>query len=255
MLESTLQEEPPKRWWDEDGPRPPWSRPPRSSSLDNSRGYTVSRPVPFLPSLQAPPDDGPKMAKGIRFGHDRFVLWEQAARTETPVSTWKELERGPRATNEARKRQEENGSLAAALLPFRPTLPGLLLGKPLPSKKLLASASESPSASLGGVWYARSDEELVGTIQNDQIVWAADGSTTKISCVAAKDRYFSMVVDNAIHTGVLSCGGNLLQWSDGDAWCKFGQEPLEKFRPKEVTTDSVQMCQGWIHHRLEPRWD
>lgn len=219
------------RWW-EDGPTPPWEI--KCSPRVQARPRT---PL-IIPSLQPPKaSSNQRRTCSHRAPLDLFALWENGARSDTPRTAWNET-RGPTAPSTSRRAWEASRKAATAAASRAPTLRAVLVGgkrnkitsptrqsktptTPTPrGKHRLPEVEADPAPThLNGRWFSRLDNELMGRIEGDRVVWAEDGTSSRIN-LHSDGQVVSMLVNGEAHSAVLSSDGRLLRWSDGDRWMR-----------------------------------
>ncbi|CAE7224241.1 unnamed protein product [Symbiodinium necroappetens] len=153
---------------------------------------------------------------------DKFKIWDEGGRANTPISFWKEERQYEAAAEQAfgtsstpwsnlshRKvrAMQEKGHMRA-----------LLLG---PSQGS-TSGPETPR-DLNGLWIS-TDGELRGEIEGDVLRWDCDGSRSRLQLAGERQEIVSLAVDGCRHFGALSEDGRRLLWADGDVWVRHDQE-------------------------------
>ena len=153
---------------------------------------------------------------------DKFKIWDEGGRANTPISFWKEERQYEAAAEQAfgtsstpwsnlshRKvrAMQEKGHMRALLLgPSQGSTSGL----------------ETPR-DLNGLWIS-TDGELRGEIEGDVLRWDCDGSRSRLQLAGERQEIVSLAVDGCRHFGALSEDGRRLLWADGDVWVRHDQE-------------------------------
>lgn len=195
----------------------------------------ASPPLPSARRLARPRKKPPQRG---RLGVDIFALWEKAGRINTPVSTW-------RAGRDVERHAERGGGfMEGSTMRSAIVGPARLPDSPRPD-------SAEPTA-FEGHWVSRQDGEQRGRIAGNWLIWADDGSRTRLQVIKSNSRkgsgdVITMNLDGEIHTGVLSEDGHILRWGDGDRWLRIDEsyEEMQSYCADSQRDSQDILMQGW----------
>eukprot|EP00927_Polykrikos_kofoidii_P051526 TRINITY_DN45328_c0_g1_i1.p1 TRINITY_DN45328_c0_g1~~TRINITY_DN45328_c0_g1_i1.p1 ORF type:complete len:385 (+),score=49.76 TRINITY_DN45328_c0_g1_i1:187-1341(+) len=264
------------RWWEDEAGVPPWEIQCQTRKLALPRRNVV---VPALRPPRTPRSAKERVGISRPPEDDLFAMWSSAARSDTPQSVWNG-QRGPAAPASIRKskqaRLHHTAHTPRCVPDHVPTVRSTLIGRlsqtrspapQSPARKLpreLAAKGVRPAlyeephtpppAHLDGVWISRRDGETRGYIESTRLLWAEDGSTSRLSFYGLAGNIVNVVVDGEAHSAVLSADRRLLRWGDGDVWVREDDE-MEDLRPINHSTGDGKDVpwQGWSTSRPQSR--
>jgi len=200
----------------------------------------VSPPLPSARKLATPRKKRPVVGK---VGVDVFALWHKAGQINVPVSSW-------HPKRNLFREAHQGGFIDGSTLRSAIVGPKSL---PIPDEDD-ERCYEEPTA-FEGTWISRADGDLRGSIEGSWLIWADDGSRTRLRIIKAHSRggsgdVVAMLLDGKAHSGVLSEDGHILRWGDGDRWLRIDAhyERMEGYCENAKSHLDGSQLQGWSVH-------